>query len=94
MKHSTPNAYSETWFELFLADQDNDKTASEVEFLATILPSRVGARVLDVCCGYGRHAIPLAGRGYTVLGIDRDPEVIWRAQHRCEQPNATFRSTI
>jgi SAM-dependent methyltransferase len=91
VEHSAPNAYSDTWFELFLAHQDNDKTAHELKFLTTILPNREGARVLDVCCGYGRHAIPLAGRGYTVLGIDRDPEVIWRAQHHCAQPNATFK---
>ncbi len=90
VEHSTPNAYSDTWFDLFLADQDADQTAREIAFLTTILPSRVGARVLDVCCGYGRHAMPLAGKGYTVLGIDRHPEVIRRAQRRCDLPNATF----
>jgi SAM-dependent methyltransferase len=31
-----------------------------------------GARVLDVACGYGRHARFFAGRGHPVLAVDRD----------------------
>lgn len=87
---SSQNAYSETWFDLFLANQDDEKTARETAFLSTVLPARAGASVLDVCCGYGRHAISLASKGYTVLGIDRDAEVIRRAQLRCALPNVTF----
>ncbi len=29
-----------------------------------------GGKVLDVACGVGRHALPLAKRGYSVLGCD------------------------
>jgi SAM-dependent methyltransferase len=31
-----------------------------------------GSRVLDVACGYGRHARFFAGRGHPVLAVDRD----------------------
>jgi SAM-dependent methyltransferase len=31
-----------------------------------------GARVLDLACGYGRHALYFAARGATVLAVDRD----------------------
>lgn len=34
------------------------------------------AQVLDVACGYGRHARYLAGRGHCVTAIDRDPAAI------------------
>lgn len=30
------------------------------------------ARVLDLCCGPGRHAAPLSQAGYRVVGVDRD----------------------
>lgn len=33
---------------------------------------RAGGRVLDLACGSGRHARWLAGRGFDVLGVDRD----------------------
>lgn len=35
--------------------------------LAKIAP---GARVLDVCCGVGRHSVEFSTRGYAVTGID------------------------
>ena len=31
-----------------------------------------GARVLDLACGAGRHARLLAGRGFSVVAVDRD----------------------
>jgi SAM-dependent methyltransferase len=37
---------------------------------AALIPA--GARVLDLACGYGRHARHLAARGAKVLAIDRD----------------------
>jgi SAM-dependent methyltransferase len=36
----------------------------------------VGARVLDVACGRGRHARFFAQRGCAVIGVDRDPAVL------------------
>ncbi|MCX7891435.1 MAG: class I SAM-dependent methyltransferase [Burkholderiales bacterium] len=35
-----------------------------------------GSRVLDVACGYGRHARLLAARGARVLAVDRDAEAL------------------
>jgi SAM-dependent methyltransferase len=37
---------------------------------------RPGADVLDVACGTGRHARHFAGRGATVVAVDRDPAAI------------------
>jgi tellurite methyltransferase len=41
---------------------------------ADLLPR--GGTVLDVACGRGRHALLMAGRGFTVRAIDRNPEAI------------------
>src|SRR5262249_37369801 len=48
---------------------DAAQTDQEVDALARLLPPPP-ARVLDVACGQGRHAIRLVRRGYQVVGID------------------------
>jgi SAM-dependent methyltransferase len=45
-------------------------TAQEVDFLVGLLKLDPGARILDVGCGPGRHAVELARRGYAVTGVD------------------------
>lgn len=41
---------------------------------AALIPE--GGRVLDLACGSGRHAIWLAGQGYMVDAVDRDPVAV------------------
>ena len=36
-------------------------------------------RVLDLCCGHGRHLVPLAKRGHCVTGIDASQLMVSRA---------------
>jgi SAM-dependent methyltransferase len=51
-------------------------TGQEVAFLVDALALAPGMRVLDVGCGPGRHALALARRGMSVVGIDASPEFI------------------
>ena len=44
---------------------------------------------LDAACGTGRHAEYLAGRGFTVIGVDSSPEMLDRARDRV--PRGEFR---
>ncbi|HEY7350971.1 MAG TPA: class I SAM-dependent methyltransferase [Ktedonobacterales bacterium] len=78
----TTNAYSSLWFQLFMPLQTEEWTGKDVAFLARQLPLPRYQRLLDLCCGYGRHALPLAGRGYQVTGLDRDAAAIAEAQQR------------
>jgi ubiquinone/menaquinone biosynthesis C-methylase UbiE len=55
-------------------------TRATVAFIASHLPP--GASVLEVGCGEGRVALELLSRGYQVIGVDSDQEVIARAQER------------
>ena len=50
------------------------------------------ARVLDVACGTGNLAIPLARRGATVTGVDIAPNLLVQARERAaaENLNITF----
>jgi len=54
-------------------------TVAEVDFLLDVLALPAGARILDVGCGTGRHAIELAARGYHVTGIDLSSGMLLQA---------------
>jgi SAM-dependent methyltransferase len=43
------------------------------------------ARVLDLCCGVGRHSIELARLGFQVTGVDRTQAYLDRAAARAEE---------
>lgn len=54
----------------------------EVSRLIEILELPVGARVLDVPCGQGRHAHLLAEAGYDVDGLDYSRDLLAKAKGR------------
>ena len=47
-----------------------DVTKQEVDFLLSELNLQTGQHILDIPCGFGRHAIELSKRGFNVTGID------------------------
>jgi SAM-dependent methyltransferase len=71
------NSYSQRWHKTFSRDLDG---SSDAAFLAEWLPP---GRILDLCCGYGRHMRGLAERGWEVVGLERDPEAAAAAGALC-----------
>ena len=63
---------------LFTLERDRAEAARLIDVLA--LP--VGARVLDVPCGQGRHAHLLAEAGFDVTGLDYSPTLLTAARRR------------
>ncbi len=60
---------------------DRTITRQEVDLFAEILNLSTDMRILDLCCGHGRHAIELASRGYEhVEGLDRSHYLINKAK--------------
>src|SRR5436309_6714365 len=57
-----------------------ERTEQEVEGIVKLLTLPPGSRILDLCCGHGRHAIPLAQRGYQVTGQDLSDYFLQRAR--------------
>ena len=51
-------------------EEEVERAAGQVDFIAKCLEVPEGARVLDLCCGWGRLSIPLAQHGYRVTGLD------------------------
>jgi SAM-dependent methyltransferase len=68
------------YFEIYHGFFPAERTAAEVEGLVALLGLPAGARVLDLACGHGRHAVPLAERGFLVTGFDLSAECLARAQ--------------
>ncbi len=62
--------FSPAWFATF-GRSEPAATDREIDFLTRTLPSPP-ATVLDVPCGFGRHALALETRGYRVTGVERD----------------------
>jgi SAM-dependent methyltransferase len=56
-----------------------ERTAAEVNGVVGLLGLTPGARLLDLCCGHGRHAVPLAQLGYRVTGLDLSRTLLARA---------------
>lgn len=56
------------------AAQTDEQTQLDLELLVETLEFGPGDRLLDVFCGYGRHALPLARMGARVTGVDISEE--------------------
>jgi SAM-dependent methyltransferase len=73
--------------DLFLPflEEREDVAEGEVQVIADLMDQHglpPGGRILDVCCGIGRHDVPLAQRGFRVCGVDLSPVHIDRARVR------------
>jgi SAM-dependent methyltransferase len=53
-----------------------ERTSGELDFIEGSLALPAGADVLDLACGYGRHAVGMASRGYRVTGVDFNPQYL------------------
>ena len=80
--------YSAEWFDAFAATVPQHFVEADVRGLASALPLDGFRRVLDVACGIGRIAGPLASAGYEVTGIDVSIEALRSARARA--PGARY----
>lgn len=91
------------WYETAFADlypliyphRDDASAEAEVEALCSALKSgEWGARVLDVCCGSGRHTAAFARRGARVWGMDLSAHLLGQARERRELAGRVARGDI
>ncbi|MBT8495438.1 MAG: methyltransferase domain-containing protein, partial [Deltaproteobacteria bacterium] len=60
-------------------------TQAEATFVIDSLAAEPGAQILDVGCGYGRHAMELAARGYHVVGLDSSLPLLLRGADEAQR---------
>ncbi len=87
-----PNMPAEPWYATFFGEDYlrihaaylfPERTQWELEGMLSLvrvagLPE--AATLLDLACGQGRHAVPLAALGYRVTGLDLSPVLLRRAR--------------
>ncbi|HUV74824.1 MAG TPA: class I SAM-dependent methyltransferase [Anaerolineae bacterium] len=62
-----------------------ENAPAEVEAMVALLGLPPGAKVLDLCCGVGRHSLELARRGFQVTGLDRTAAYLEEARRRASK---------
>jgi len=65
---------------------DQNITRKEVDLFSGILKLSLDDKVLDLCCGQGRHSLELARRGFNhVKGLDHSHYLIQKAKARAKK---------
>jgi len=72
-------AFQRDYLEVY-PHRDLESARAEVAY---VLARGVAGRVLDLCCGFGRHSLALLERGVDVYGVDLSADLL---QHAAELP--------
>jgi SAM-dependent methyltransferase len=87
----------DTWFEnesfwregyRFMFSDDAFRAATDQAEQIVALTGMTGGRALDLGCGPGRHAVPLAVKGFHVTGVDASPFLLAKAREHADRSNA------
>jgi D-alanine-D-alanine ligase len=71
---------------------DQKITSDEIDVFCQTLKIAPDDRILDLCCGQGRHSLELASRGFrNVEGLDRSHYLIQRARRTAQQQSLPVR---
>lgn len=65
----------------------DERTQIEVNGVVNLLNLKGGESILDLPCGYGRHSIELAKKGFKVTGCDLNPTHLEKARRKAELAN-------
>lgn len=62
-----------------------EDTKQQIDFIINTLNLRENQRILDLACGFGRHSLELARRGFKVVGADITKDFITDAQNTAKE---------
>jgi len=79
--------FKEDYLQIYLPFLTEERTKQEVDFIIEILNLPPGSKILDLACGFGRHTIPLAKKGYDMTGLDYTEKFIRMAEEKAKKEN-------
>jgi ubiquinone/menaquinone biosynthesis C-methylase UbiE len=74
--------FSDFYLRLHGAAEPQGEDAVQALAAARLTGVAAGGALLDVACGFGRHAVPLAEAGYRMTGVDRSATLLDEARRR------------
>lgn len=81
-------AYKEIWRTIIPVEL----TVKEVDFMLPYFNLQPGSKVLDLMCGYGRHALALARKGVAVTAVDNLQDYITEIQQTTTKENLSVKA--
>ncbi len=72
--------FESPWYMRLYRHRTEEEAREAVDLVQRLAGVPRGSKVLDLCCGYGRHALALAEHGYEVTGLDNSHYLIDRAR--------------
>lgn len=72
------------------AHRDEDEARELIKLIFAYVNIDKNAKILDLCCGQGRHAYILSQEGYEVYGIDLSKTLLQVAKYKNNQSMNTF----
>jgi SAM-dependent methyltransferase len=68
--------FDDDYLKIYRPQFTEARTRQEIDFIVGALGVVPGARVLDLACGFGRHAVGMAQRGFRMTGVDFNPRYL------------------
>ena len=69
-----------------------ERAERETAFIQKVLHLGPGDELLDLCCGHGRHAVPLADRGLRVTGQDLNEDYLRMARRAASEQGVALQT--
>lgn len=85
MQARKPDWYKEGWTLDIKTQSWVEDTDHQVEFLIHTMKLTGKERILDLACGFGRHSLALARRGFSVVGVDLTKDYIEDARKQAKE---------
>jgi ubiquinone/menaquinone biosynthesis C-methylase UbiE len=82
--------FGQDYLDVYKYQFTDERAATETQFAAKALDLRPGERVLDLCCGQGRHAVLLAAMGLDVVALDLAESYLRLAEAAAKERNVSI----